>query len=133
MPSDKPSQKPQSIPPGCNSENPQQLGNGFCDANEMYNNELCEYDGGDCCAETCLPTSFDCSEPFDCKDPAVSSFYVSSADNIALHKPTAQSSSGITGASELAVDGNLNGNFVEGSTTHTESDNNPFWKVDLQG
>lgn len=49
-------------------------------------------------------------------------------NNLALNKPTMQSSvyGGLT--SDLAVDGNTNGDFH----THTQEDLNPFWRVDLQ-
>jgi hypothetical protein len=39
--------------------------------------------------------------------------------NLALNRPTAQSSTGWNGPSKLAVDGNTNGNYGGGSCTHT--------------
>lgn len=32
---------------------------------------------------------------------------------------------------DKAIDGDTNGNFLEGSTTHTNGENNPWWEVDL--
>lgn len=53
--------------------------------------------------------------------------------NIALLKPTSQSSIHGWGASSLAVDGNTNGDFFKKSVTHTSDTNsmNPYWEVDL--
>ncbi|CAN0376865.1 unnamed protein product [Pylaiella littoralis] len=54
--------------------NPRGMGNGYCD--EQNNNELCNYDGGDCCECTCIPPENDnysnyvgCSGGFACIDP----------------------------------------------------------------
>ncbi|VVS94678.1 galactose-binding domain-containing protein [Desulfoluna spongiiphila] len=56
-------------------------------------------------------------------------------DNRALGKPTAQSSTynGTAHAAHAAraVDGNPNGNWAAGSVTHTNSDPNAWWQVDL--
>ena len=51
--------------------------------------------------------------------------------NIALNKPTAQSSTGSGGLSSRAVDGNTDGNYGAQSTTHTSSEQNAWWRVDL--
>jgi NedA-like, galactose-binding domain/Vacuolar protein sorting-associated protein 62 len=55
--------------------------------------------------------------------------------NIALGKPTMQSSNypGGGGAAALAVDGITNGNWGAGSVTHTNNESQPWWQVDLQG
>lgn len=35
-----------------------------------YNTEVCDWDGGDCCENTCSSTTWDCgSTNFDCLDP----------------------------------------------------------------
>ncbi len=47
-------------------------------------------------------------------------------------KPTTQSSTSHGGVSSRAVDGNTNGNYGAGSCTHTESQGNAWWTVDLQ-
>ncbi|APR80829.1 fibronectin type III domain protein [Minicystis rosea] len=54
--------------------------------------------------------------------------------NLALGKPTSQSSTGpwSTAGSGSAVDGNTNGDFQAGSVTHTNNDSNAWWQVDLQ-
>lgn len=56
-------------------------------------------------------------------------------DNLALGKPTAQSSTrGGGGASTRAVDGNTSTNFSDDSITHTigPGERTPFWEVDLE-
>ncbi|MEP5338202.1 MAG: carbohydrate-binding protein [Algibacter sp.] len=46
---------------------------------------------------------------------------------------TTQSSTAYSGPPELAIDGNTNGNYGDGSVTHTDHDDNPkWWQVDLQ-
>lgn len=55
---------------------------------------------------------------------------VMSAVNLATGKPASQSSTLYTTAA-AAVDGNTNGNFGAGSTTHTDSTFQPWWQVDL--
>ena len=56
------------------------------------------------------------------------------SSNLAMGKTATQSSSlagyGIGGAA-AAVDGNTDGNFFNGSVTHTNSDANAWWQVDL--
>ncbi len=57
-----------------------------------------------------------------------------SARNLALGKPAAQSSvSSWGGLPELAVDGNTDGIWVNGSVMHTNSESEPWWQVDLEG
>jgi hypothetical protein len=52
--------------------------------------------------------------------------------NKALNKKASQSSIAFDGKPEFAVDGNTNGDYHSGSTTHTESARpNPWWEVDL--
>lgn len=47
---------------------PEWLGDGYCDPSA--NEELCEWDRGDCCPSTCNSTTYLCgSVPFDCLDP----------------------------------------------------------------
>ncbi|MFP2925678.1 Vps62-related protein [Pyxidicoccus sp. 3LG] len=53
--------------------------------------------------------------------------------NLALGKPTSQSTTDAGGAPSRAVDGNINGNYGQGSVTHTASQLQPWWQVDLQG
>ncbi|CAH1784276.1 unnamed protein product, partial [Owenia fusiformis] len=60
--------------------------------------------------------------------------------NVALNKPTSQSSKhygGTTGnddgASYLAVDGNTDRDYWHGTCTHTRLDAKPWWMVDLEG
>jgi hypothetical protein len=58
----------------------------------------------------------------------------SGASNVAMGKTTTQSSNFYnTGAaaSAVAVDGNVDGNFFDGSVTATGFDPNPWWQVDL--
>eukprot|EP00118_Oscarella_pearsei_P028991 m.3415 g.3415 ORF g.3415 m.3415 type:complete len:2425 (+) comp9369_c0_seq1:116-7390(+) len=52
--------------------------------------------------------------------------------NLALKQPTRQSTTGWSGSSGRAVDGNRNGNYNGGrSCTHTLGQTNPWWYVDL--
>jgi len=52
--------------------------------------------------------------------------------NVALGKPTSQISTGYGGASSRAVDGNTSGNWGSGTITHTNTQANPWWMVDLE-
>ena len=57
---------------------------------------------------------------------------LSGGRNIAIEKPCRQSSTAWGGEASLAVDGNDNGIFSAGTSTHTrEDDEAPFWEVDL--
>jgi hypothetical protein len=56
--------------------------------------------------------------------------------NVALSETATQSSTGYWGWSataDLAIDGNTDGNYWNGSVSHTLADNNPYawWEVDL--
>ncbi|KAA1245540.1 S8 family serine peptidase [Aquimarina sp. RZ0] len=53
-----------------------------------------------------------------------------SSANLALNKPATQSSTGFGGAASRAVDGNTNGNYSNGSVTHTNREIG-WWRVDL--
>ena len=57
-----------------------------------------------------------------------------SIENLALAKPTTQSSIFASFSSELAVDGNTDGNLDGGSNTvtHTNNDQEAWWEVDLE-
>lgn len=59
----------------CFVNNPSYVGDGYCDTESNYNTHVCGWDGGDCCAATCVvpPTSaFTCGENnFVCADPNV--------------------------------------------------------------
>jgi RHS repeat-associated protein len=55
-----------------------------------------------------------------------------SPTNVALNKTATQSSTHSSGAAAVrAVDGNIDGVFANGSVTHTNSDANAWWHVDL--
>ncbi|KAI8489552.1 hypothetical protein Bbelb_327190 [Branchiostoma belcheri] len=52
--------------------------------------------------------------------------------NIALGKPAYQTSThSVSATADRAVDGNTNTNYFDGSCTHTETQDNPSWWVDL--
>ncbi|MDQ1707767.1 MAG: hypothetical protein QOJ88_978 [Pyrinomonadaceae bacterium] len=51
--------------------------------------------------------------------------------NAALGKATTQSSIGFGGLPARAVDGNTSGNWSDNSVTHTNSEANAWWQVDL--
>ena len=51
---------------------------------------------------------------------------------MALGKPTQQSSTAHGGIASRAVDGSRNNKFSGNSCTHTDSDDTPWWMVDLK-
>ncbi|MDA1263772.1 MAG: DUF1553 domain-containing protein [Planctomycetota bacterium] len=51
--------------------------------------------------------------------------------NVAQARPATQSSTGYNGPAELAVDGNTSGVYTDGSVTHTGTEADPWWEVDL--
>ncbi len=52
--------------------------------------------------------------------------------NVAIKGKASQSSTDYDGPAMLAIDGNTNGQYFEAkSTTHTKSEDNPWWEVDL--
>ncbi|MEM9773706.1 MAG: PKD domain-containing protein [Chloroflexota bacterium] len=51
--------------------------------------------------------------------------------NLALNKSANQSSTGWSGAASRAVDGNTSGQYGNNSVTHTGSNTNAWWQVDL--
>ena len=58
----------------CNIKNPSFIGDGFCDKKGGYNLQVCNYDGGDCCKDTCLLNDFTlfCGfNGYNCLDPNV--------------------------------------------------------------
>jgi hypothetical protein len=53
-------------------------------------------------------------------------------ENIAVKGKAIQSSTAFDGPAQLAIDGDTNGHYSEAkSTTHTGTENNPWWEVDL--
>ncbi|MCP4131292.1 MAG: hypothetical protein GY754_09955 [bacterium] len=52
-------------------------------------------------------------------------------NNAALGKSSSQSSTGYSGSSSRAVDGNTSGTWGHGSVTHTARTTSPWWSVDL--
>ena len=51
--------------------------------------------------------------------------------NLALNQTATQSSEGFGGVASRAVDGNTNGDWAAGSSSHTLLDAQPWWQVDL--
>lgn len=51
--------------------------------------------------------------------------------NLSLGKSTTQSSTDHGGSDNRAVDGDTSGNWSSGTITHTASENQPWWQVDL--
>ncbi len=64
--------------------------------------------------------------------PETPAINCSTPSNLALGKPTSQSSTGFGGAAARAVDGNTNGVFSNNSVTHTNNESQPWWEVDLE-
>jgi RHS repeat-associated protein len=52
--------------------------------------------------------------------------------NLALNKPASQSSTDWSAPASRGVDGNTDGNFWNNSVTHTATQSQPWWQVDLQ-
>ncbi|MBU9728837.1 glycoside hydrolase family 98 domain-containing protein [Diplocloster modestus] len=52
-------------------------------------------------------------------------------ENVALHKTATQSSTLYGAGPARAVDGNTDGAYGNGSVTHTDNNNQPWWMVDL--
>ncbi|MCH2135189.1 MAG: HEAT repeat domain-containing protein [Phycisphaerales bacterium] len=58
---------------------------------------------------------------------------LSGGSNVALNKPAQQSSTSWGGTAEKAVDGNADGRYGAGSSTHSnEGEDSPWWEVDLE-
>ena len=57
---------------------------------------------------------------------------ISAIKNLALNKPTSQSTTTNEGVSSRAVDGNYVSDWNGGSCTHTQFGKNQWWRVDLQ-
>jgi RHS repeat-associated protein len=55
----------------------------------------------------------------------------SSGQNLALAGTASQSSTAFGGTANRANDGNTDGNFADGSVSHTDYQNQPWWQVDL--
>lgn len=61
----------------CTVSDKTRVGDGRCDAGiEVYNTAACNWDGGDCCEQTCDDryAHFDCGDPsypFDCQNPSL--------------------------------------------------------------
>lgn len=53
--------------------------------------------------------------------------------NVALGRPTSQSSTAYGGEPSRAVDGNTSGRYGGNSVTHTDYEASPWWRVDLGG
>ena len=53
--------------------------------------------------------------------------------NIALGKPATQSSLSSSGSASNAVDGSRDGNYFHYSCTHTQTEDFPWWRLDLGG
>ena len=51
--------------------------------------------------------------------------------DLARNQPATQASDHSGGVASRAVDGNKNTSWSQGSCIHTESQNNPWWRVDL--
>jgi RHS repeat-associated protein len=54
-----------------------------------------------------------------------------SGQNLAVGMPSTQSSTAAPGTANRANDGNTDGNFADGSVSHTNLENQPWWQVDL--
>ncbi len=53
------------------------------------------------------------------------------AANLALTGTATQISTYLPWSADLAIDGNTDGNLFNGSVTHTDTETDPWWEVDL--
>eukprot|EP01083_Nonionella_stella_P074020 200566_1 len=87
---------------GCNVAHPEYLNDGFCEGLNMgaYNTAPCHYDGGDCCAETCVDSSNICgTNGYDCIDPSV---YTTTGSLVTTESATTESA--VTTATDETTD-----------------------------
>ena len=67
----------------CRVAAPSWIGDAYCDPDGGYNTDACDWDGGDCCEDSCVPqtstTGYDCTAAFFCSDPQ-SPYYLNLAD-----------------------------------------------------
>ena len=64
--------------------------------------------------------------------PVIEPPTIEPAINLALGKQATQSSVDYGGISSRAIDGNTDGNYNSDSVTHTQTENQPWWQVDLE-
>ena len=67
------STQPSYVLANCSVQFPSYIGDGYCDgiADDGYNTEACDWDGGDCCRNTCVTVVFECGTAgFLCLDPS---------------------------------------------------------------
>lgn len=57
---------------------------------------------------------------------------LSGGENIAGKGDSKQSSTAHDGPAKLAIDGNTDGDYAKKSTTHTNTEDNPWWEIDLK-
>jgi len=105
------------------------LGDGYCDRTGGYNTELCNYDGGDCCSETCKDGTYKCkSKNMDCIDPyagglpltqslttsTFSNVSLTSTDtNITSMDPTYSNTTSVPGSMYMYYEGEILSNSTE--------------------
>jgi hypothetical protein len=79
-------------------------GDGMCDS--YANTAACDWDGGDCCEETCEDDTYICGEdPYDCIDPSVTGEVVTDPDII--EQDTAQPDGSAFECDQGVYEGNL--------------------------
>ncbi len=69
--------------------------------------------------------------PTSTPEPLPTSTPIPVADNLCPNGTTSQSSTAYSGNSSLACDGDRDGVYSNGSVTHTNSESNAWWEVDL--
>ncbi|XP_048580608.1 uncharacterized protein LOC5507741 isoform X2 [Nematostella vectensis] len=68
---------------------------------------------------------------FEVEDEPINTICTKFAKNLAHKKSAEQSSTAYNGHAERAVDENYSSSYDTKSCTHTENENNPWWRVDL--
>lgn len=78
--------------------------------------------------DVCVNTGFNMWGEFHVPDLSC----VATPHNLALGRPTTQSSTAFAGDAARAVDGNTDGSYGNGSVSHTDYGDGEWWQVDLQ-
>eukprot|EP01084_Bolivina_argentea_P104775 187591_1 len=72
----------------CNVYDINYLGDGWCDLSGGYNSLECEWDKGDCCADSCVNAAYQCGEhEYNCLDPQ-SEYFSSPSPTMHTISPT---------------------------------------------
>lgn len=120
-------------PDKCTVSDRTRLGDGRCDADvEMYNTADCNWDGGDCCEQSCNPryAYFECGDPafpYDCKNENLAKLEITTTTTV---PETSIVSSSSVSTTEASI--NSSTSTVTTYTPSTSSDVLPSLKVTVE-